>query len=177
MSTKGRTRPGATTKEDKAKIPSTKSQTNSKLQAQMTKTEDGGEKTNHEAHEGHEEDSWTGKTERIRPTTKTPRRQGVRNGPGTSARGRDQKTFQKEKVLPACSTEDAQGRSPKSETSREVRTGRRGRNWARPERSRDRPCWKFQHFGLGRSGCAFLTPGLPADCDFGALWHGFCLCP
>ena len=36
------------TKEDKAQIPSTKSQTNSKLQTQMTKTEDGEDKTNHE---------------------------------------------------------------------------------------------------------------------------------
>ncbi len=41
FSTKHPTRPQAATKEDKAKISSTKSQTNSKLQTQMTKTEDG----------------------------------------------------------------------------------------------------------------------------------------
>ena len=121
LSTKGRTRPGATTKEDKAKIPSTKSQTNSKLQAQMTKTEDGGEKTNHEAHEGHEEDSWTGKTEKRRPTTR-------REPPGRATKHTKRisdrihrmdwislvihpgflsilsKLFRKKTVLPACSS-------------------------------------------------------------------------
>ena len=39
--------PEAASKEDKAQIPSTKAQTNSKLQIQMTKTEDGEDKANH----------------------------------------------------------------------------------------------------------------------------------